>query len=306
MSKRSQAGVGAQAAEAGGVRLARALLRFYLSRMPLRNGKGRLYTALHSRLLPPERWVTTTVRQGFRLCLDLTEPAQRQIYFFGEYDERHEIRLLQQILRPGDCFWDVGANIGFFSLTAARLVGPSGRVVAFEPAAHAWQVLQNNVALNPGHNIQLVRLALSDRSGQATLHRQADFADGGASLISRPGYHQESEVVAILPLHDYLRQTGGPPPTFLKVDVEGHEASVLAGGRQLLQGPQPPLILLEMNDAADIFTRLQTAGYQGAYLRRRRWRLAANPLAGHSRNMLWFRPDVPGHRERLAPIGLGV
>lgn len=288
------------------VRFSRGLLRFYLSRFPLRDGKGYLYRNLQERLLPPERWQTIKVRQGFRLRLDLADPAQRQIYFFGEYDERHEIRLLQKIVQPGDCFWDIGANIGFYTLTAARLVGPQGQVRAFEPSAPAWQALNDNVALNPCHSIRLVRLALSDRAGPATLHRRGDYADGGASLISREGYHQEKEVVTMLSLDAYLAQTGGPPPTFLKIDVEGHEERVLAGAQTLLQSLQPPLILIEMNDPAGISRILQVAGYQGTYLHCRRWRLAENPIPVKSRNMFWFRADAPLHRERLALVGLYV
>ncbi len=289
-----------------GLRIARSLIRLYLSRFPLRNGKGRIYQTWQKVLLPAERWVTMTVRQGFQLRLDLQDPAQRQIYFFGEYDERHEIRLLQQVLRPGDCFWDVGANIGFYTLTAARVVGPTGRVVAFEPAAHAWQALHTNVILNPSKSIHLVRLAISDRSGQATLHRHAAYADGGASLVARDGYHLETEVVTTLPLDDYLAQTGGPPPTFLKIDVEGHEAGVLAGAQKLLAGTEPPLILIEMNDPASICRHLLGHGYCGAYLRRRRWHRAADPLRAPSRNMLWWRPDCRGHQERLSFLGPAV
>ncbi len=294
----------AEAAESPWVRTARTLVRFYLCRFPLRNGKGRVYRTFQESLLPPQRWQTITVRQGFRLRLDLMDPAQRQVYFFGEYDERHEIRLLQRLLRPGDCFWDVGANIGYYTLTAAGLVGSAGRVVAFEPAAPAWQALNENVALNPSRAVRLVRLALSDHSGQAILHRRAAYADGGASLILRHGYHQETETVATLSLDDFLAQSGEPPPTFLKIDVEGHEARVLAGAHRLLAGPQPPLILIEMNDPAGISELLQRAGYQGAYLHRRRWHCTDEPLSAPSRNMLWFRPDFSWQRERLPFLGL--
>lgn len=280
----------------------RDLVRLYLSRFPLRNGKGSLYAALNEKLLPSERLVTVPIRYGFRLKLDLSEPAQRKIYFFGDYDERHEITLLRQILLPGDVFWDIGANIGFYTLTASPLVRPGGRVVAFEPASHAWQSLTDNLDLNQFNNVQTVQVALSDASGQAVLYRQADFADGGASLISRADYHGDYEVVTLMTADQFLAQSGGPAPTFMKIDVEGFEANVLTGSQKILQGSQAPLILIEMNDPSAIGRILQTAGYQGAYLHRRRW-YSTQSLAGiKSRNMLWFRPDSPLHRERLTLI----
>jgi|GEM_PF-324145 len=284
--------------------LARSLVRAYLRYFPLRNGKGRVYRALQARLLPPERWVTVPVRQGFRLRLDLTEPAQRQIYFFGEHDGRQVLRLLARILLPGDSFWDVGANIGYFALTAAKWVGPQGRVVAFEPATPAWEALTVNIGLNALENIRLEHLALSDRPGAATPYRRGDYADGDASLIPRDGYHQHREVVATVSLDDYLAQTGAPPPTFLKVDVGSHEGKVLRGGQGLLTGSRAPILLVKMNDSADLGPWLQAAGYQGCYLRRGRWHFADRPDLAPSRNMLWLRPDIPWHRERLLFIGL--
>ncbi len=278
----------------------RALVRFYLSSFPLRDGKGRIYEAFNEKLLPSERFVTIPIRYGFRLKLDLLDPAQRKIYFFGDYDERHEITLLRQILLSGDVFWDIGANIGFYTLTASPLVRPGGRVVAFEPASHAWQSLTANLSLNQSENVQPVQIALADGVGQAVLYRRADFADGGASLISRADYHGDSEVVSTLSLDQFLTQTGSPPPTFMKIDVEGLEGNVLTGGLKILQGNQPPLILIEMNDPDRIGTILQGVGYQGAYLHRRRWYPASSLAEVKSRNMLWFRPDSPLHRERLA------
>jgi len=282
--------------------LVRKFVRLYLSRFPLRNGKGRVYDALNEKLLPSERFITIPLHHGFRLKLDLSEPAQRKIYFFGDYDERHEITLLRRILLPGDIFWDVGANIGFYTLTASTLVGPEGRVVAFEPAAYAYESLSTNLSLNACANVQPVQIALSDYPGQAVLHRRADCADGGASLILRADYHADTEEVTTTTLDLFLAQSGSPPPTFIKIDVEGLEGNVLSGGQNILQGEQPPLILIEMNDPDSIGAILTAAGYQGAYLHRRRWYPARNPAQVKSRNMLWFRTDSRLHRQRLTLI----
>jgi FkbM family methyltransferase len=282
--------------------LVRTLLRVYLSRFPLRNGKGRLYDALQEKLLPAERFVTVRLRFGFHLKLDLSEPAQRKIYYFGDYDERHEISLLRRVLLPDDIFWDIGANIGYYTLTASPLVGPGGLVVAFEPAAHAWKSLLMNLSLNASGNVRPVQIALSDAAGQAVLYRQADFADGGASLIRRPDYHANTEEVTTTTLDFFLAQSGSPPPTFIKIDVEGFESNVLTGARRILHSEQPPLLLIEMNDPEKISAMLAAARYQGAYLYRRRWYPAQSPAQAKSRNMLWYQPDSPLHRQRLALI----
>jgi FkbM family methyltransferase len=280
----------------------RTFLRLYLSRFPLRNGKGLLYDAFNEKLLPSQRFVIVAIRHDFRLNLDLSEPAQRKIYYFGDYDERHEISLIRRTLLPGDVFWDIGANIGFYTLTASTLVGPQGHVVAFEPAAHSWQSLTANLNLNPSANVQPVQTALSDRAGRAVLYRRADFADGGASLISRADYHGDSEEVATTTLDQFLAQSGSLPPTFMKIDVEGLEGNVLNGAQKILHSEQAPLILIEMNDPDRIGAILMAAGYHGAYLHRRRWYPAQSLAEVKSRNMLWFRPDSLLHRDRLALI----
>ncbi len=280
----------------------RELVRLYLRRFPLRDGKGRLYAAVNEKLLPSRRYVTSRIRHGFRLHLDLMEPAQRQIYFFGDYDERHEIALLRQVLRPGDRFFDIGANIGFYTLTASRLVRPGGRVVAFEPASVAWQALTTNLSLNETDNVQSFRIALSDTAGQAQLYRRGEVADGGASLISRADYHDDSEVVATMSLEQFLDRTGALTPNFIKIDVEGLEGKVLAGGQKIFHTQEAPLILIEMNDPAEITAILQEAGYRGLQRHRRRWLPAQSPAMIRARNMFWYRPDSPRHRERLARL----
>ncbi len=84
-----------------------------------------------------------------------------------------------------------------------------------------------NLSLNPSSNVQPVQIALSDAAGQAVLYRQADFADGGASLIRRADYHADTEEVTTTTLDLFLAQSGSPPPTFIKIDVEGLEGNVL-------------------------------------------------------------------------------
>ena len=280
----------------------RELLRCYLKYFPLRDGKISIYKLFNEHLAPSSHLVEVEINLGFKLLLDLKEPSQRMIYFFGNYDERHEIALLRKLLAPGDVFWDIGANIGFYTLTASTLVGPEGLVVAFEPGPQAWRALMANLHLNHRTNIIPFKLAVTDAYGWVTLYSRPEIADGGASLIPPPDPSSRADLCPAVNLDGFYKDFGGAPPTFIKLDVEGAEDRVLAGSRRLLAGPDPPLLLIEMNNPQTVSDYLQNLGFVGAQLYRRRWYLLQDPLMAKSRNMLWFHPDHDGHRRRLARI----
>ena len=152
----------------------RTLFRWYLSKFPLRDGKAYFYEKLHPHLMPGERLLTVTLDQGFRMRLDLEDAEQRKVYFFGHYHERYEAALVARLLDPGEVFWDVGANVGYFSLVAAAAVGETGEVVAFEPGAASLERLTENVSLNPDQNIRIFNLAVAeaDRRSHALPRRR--------------------------------------------------------------------------------------------------------------------------------------
>ena len=106
---------------------------------------------------------------------------ERTILLCGQFDEQVE-ETLAAVLRPGAVFYDVGANIGYYTLRAARLVGQAGQVIAFEPHPGACTRLRRNVVLNGLTTVRVFELGLSDTTGEATLHVPAGNA-GGASLV---------------------------------------------------------------------------------------------------------------------------
>ncbi len=290
---------------------ARAVFRWYLRRFPLRDGKVRLYSAWQEALLPPERLAVARIDPGFRLRCDLADPEQRKIYFFQHYHERYEARLLQTALEPGDCFWDVGANIGYFTLLAATVVGPRGCVVAFEPGRRAFLALQENIALNHCHQITAVPLAAADQEGSARLYLDGDQADTGANLF-QGGERRDWEEVHTIPLDTFLRQHAAPPPHFLKIDVEGAELAVLRGAETILR-QHAPLLLVEMEEKTlgpagvskqEIADVLEAWGYRGAWLRKGRWTPVQQITTAQSRNIFWYRPDSHHHRRLLPILGL--
>jgi hypothetical protein len=153
---------------------------------------------------------------------------------------------------------------------------------------------------------------VSDRAGEARLYRAEDIADTGASLYGPGPEAAPYEVCRTVALDDFCREQGLPFPALIKMDVEGAELAALKGAAGLLAAAQP-LLLLEMEDktlaAAGASRRLiqellRPLGYRAAFLRKGRWRRTDDVGAATGRNIFWFNPDLPLHREklRLVPV----
>lgn len=215
----------------------RAIFRWYLNRFPLRDGKAYFYDRFQERLTPPARLVTIALDKGFSLKLDLKDIEQRKVYFWGHYHERYEAKIIETLLDPGEAFWDVGANIGYFTLVAASVLKNRGQIVSFEPGGSAYARLTENVSLNPFNNISIYKLAVTDKSGEGVLYLSGDVADSGANLYN-PGKDQTlEERCATVSLDQCSREQGLRPPAFIKMDVEGAELAALKGAANVRERP---------------------------------------------------------------------
>jgi FkbM family methyltransferase len=156
-----------------------------------------------------------------------------------------EVEVQEALVRrlgPGDVVYDIGANLGFFSLIAARLVGPEGRVFAFEPAPENVEAIRSNAELNRIDNVAVIPRAVSSRAGTARLQI---VDDQSWSRLEEFGEHPDTErvleveTVAI----DGLVESGElPPPTLVKIDVEGAELVVLEGMRATIERHRPAIV----------------------------------------------------------------
>lgn len=150
--------------------------------------------------------------------------------------EADKQQIVSSLVKPGACVYDVGANAGFYSLAFARLVGPSGTVVAIEPLPANVQKLLRHVALNRIANIRVIQGAVAARSQLVGFETGADDFTGRIARDTR-------YLIPAVSL-DELTTTGQmPDPDLLKIDVEGAEHSVLEGGRALLQRKAPQILL---------------------------------------------------------------
>ncbi|MCW2969034.1 MAG: FkbM family methyltransferase [Solirubrobacterales bacterium] len=176
-----------------------------------------------------------------------------------------------ELLRPGDVVYDVGANIGWYSLLAARVVGPAGRVLAFEPSLENALFAQQNAAVNGLDNITVVPAALTDRDGWMTflqggsVEGRLEKDDSAAQAERRASRNMRFEgrtQVPVTTLDSWLAQTGEPPPSVVKIDVEGAEVGVLRGMEQTLRGAGPTLIIELHGTRDEVADQLDHSGYE--------------------------------------------
>lgn len=235
---------------------------------PLNDGQrlsalGRLFRwQISSRLAPGE--ICIPFVNGTSLIARRGLTAATGNYYYGLM-EQNEMGFLLHYLRPDDLFVDVGANIGSYTVLASGVVG--ARSIAFEPANPAREILLRNVRLNDFvDKVQVQSVGLSDQQGKAyfTLGR-----DATNSIIQ---YVDDSEVteIEIGKLDETILESS---IQILKVDVEGHELSVLKGGHNFLIENRIECIIVEMRDQrnhsseGDIFVRnyLSEFGYRKIY-----------------------------------------
>jgi FkbM family methyltransferase len=204
-----------------------------------------------------------------QMLLDPSDYNGRVLYIEGVH-EAVILRAFETICRPGDCVVDVGANIGFFTLAAARLVGKGGKVYAFEACRETYTLLCKNVSLNftPNESIVLNCSAVSSHDGTANFYMDQGHHSGASSLRILPGGNAASSVVKTIALDSLLSEL--PPIRLVKIDIEGAEMLALSGMKQLLIRDKPFLVL-ECSDsflrelgssACDLFQYMESMGYR--------------------------------------------
>ena len=214
------------------------LVRYY--RAPDHPAKLRVLRYL--KVLSGNRRIITDTKHGFLMALDDMDLIQRIILFEGEY-EPEVTELLRASFCPSDVFYDIGANIGYYSCLAAATGVET--IVSVEPDPINIAVLSLNMALNgfDAQRLLVVDAALSDVSGNATFYRSHVANTGMSGLNSR--HSVASFKVNVKTLDELLLELKGQFPTVLKIDVEGWELNVLRGAERLLKETPPKLIIFE-------------------------------------------------------------
>ena len=201
------------------------------------------------------RWELLRVANGqltykydddFQITLLPNEGASRLTYYFG-VSEPDLFRVYNEFLKPGMIVVDAGANIGLHSLFYSKRVGGSGKIYSFEPSKKNFSRLMAHVQYNRVTNIEGLCLALGAKHGSAKIVDNEEDTSR-TFLQSSLSNNGEASTVTLESLDAFAKFKQVERIDFLKIDVEGYEAEILAGARDLLTRQVIKVIQVELDE----------------------------------------------------------
>lgn len=258
-----------------------ALGRVYARHLPARLGAG-IVGALAAGGLTGQRGFRgapyegmTSTLEGDLFHVNTGDLIEEFLHLFGTWEPDLQAWLRGR-LRPGDVVLDVGANIGAITVPAARLVGPTGSVVAIEAVPNTAARLRKNLQANNLPNVRVVESAVSDHRGELTLYLPTKYNRGATSQVDS-GHSEGSYSVPCAPLLDLVTPDELSAARIIKIDVEGAEPEVLASVLPALGTLRDDVeFQIEISPGRmgvngftirDIFAPLEAAGFHAYLLR---------------------------------------
>jgi FkbM family methyltransferase len=215
------------------------LTRWYVRYGPGAVGKAAVVeNFLNAGLRDHPRLRRARTRFGATFLTDTQDLIQRYLYEFGVW-EPHLTHWLQQRLKPGDVFIDAGANIGYYSVLASKLVGPSGGVVAIEASPDFHRRLTTHARMNGCTNVRAVRAAVSDRERKVRFVLASSRNMGANSVVPYDGAAESTFETVAVPLPHVITAQEIARARVIKIDVEGAEGAVLRGLAPMLGRLRP-------------------------------------------------------------------
>lgn len=204
------------------------------------------------------------IAQGVGRGLRFNTGRSNAGYLLGT-SEPYVQRALASVIRPDMTFYDVGSNVGFHAMLAARLVGPSGHVICFEPFPENASQIEYNAGLNGFTHVRVRREALGNQDGIGRFLTSEESTwgklDGAGAEPSRMSGELQ---VTVRKLDSIVAELA--PPEVIKIDVEGGEVDVLNGAEQTLRKHRPILLIELHGTNAGVAEALEGLGYRASVL----------------------------------------
>lgn len=204
------------------------------------------FAEIVSRVFTSHRGIVKGKIGSYQVDLNFSDQVQRQIYF-GLYDI-DGINMTKRLLRPGDVFFDIGANVGYYSLIASQLVGATGQVHAFEPIPENILSIQKSISDNSIANINLNQVAVADKKSSMDIYIGDDtIGNSGWASFVKSTRRIHSLKVDVVSIDDYVRANGIDRVRLVKIDIEGAELDALKGMKNICSDVSAPNMICEIN-----------------------------------------------------------
>ncbi len=241
-----------------------------------------------------------TLSDGRRFYINVISTVKEHLFFLNKYED-YETRLVKKIVKTGDTVFDVGANFGWYTIIASKLVGSTGKVYAFEMVPDIVSEFQRNIDLNNlGNNIRMEAIALGERTGTIEYFYSEDQEMGNlqADILVKGSRMLKKGATSMVKLDDYVAQDVIEKVDFIKCDIDGAEVLFLRGARKTIETKRP-VIILEVNERAqkaqghscrEIFEELGCFGYSFFSLRFNLRQIEANEFGRNFKDNILCLP----------------
>ena len=203
---------------------------------------------------------------GAIVVLNPRDPVVSGALTFRIY-EKNEIAFFKRILEPGQTMLDIGANVGLYTAIGGKVIGPSGKIICFEPDLQSLGFLKKTVSKNQLDFAEIINAAASDQSGTARLH--VSNSNRGDNRLYANDFSDESFEVETLRIDNLLLDKGVAKVDVVKIDVQGFEGQVISGMEKILKVSKNLRMLMEFwpkgledagSDAEEMLSKLESLG----------------------------------------------
>lgn len=176
--------------------------------------------------------------QGNKMYVDKYDSMR--LSFHGIH-EPLETKIFRNLLKRGDAVVDIGANIGYYTLIAAKKISKDGKVFAFEPEPYNFSILEKNIKLNRFNNIKAIKMAVSETKGKSNLFLSEEIGNTGSHTLQ--GKSNKTTLVAVISLDEFFKHSD--KIDIIKMDAEGAEYSIFKGMLNIIKRNHKIKIIME-------------------------------------------------------------